>query len=99
MKKLTKKKPILLSILVLSITFLVLIHTINDSYAQEIEETINISQNFMLDEFSENKGTLENITSINIDLGSSRWNVTDIELNFTNIKLEHKFTPATSGDI
>jgi predicted Holliday junction resolvase-like endonuclease len=55
------------------------------SYAQNSNETIKLSQSFMLEEFSENFGTKENVSSIDIDLNSSRWNVTDIELNFTNI--------------
>ena len=60
------------------------------TYAQNGAETINLPQNFILEEFSENFGGQENVTSVEIDLGSSKWNVTDVELNFTNIKLERE---------
>jgi len=89
MRKKNSKK-LVIGIFFLSIFFLGLFQNLNISYAQEHSETINFSQSFQIDEFSENSGTQENVTSIDIDLGSSRWNVTDIELNFTNIKLERQ---------
>ncbi|MFX1443254.1 MAG: hypothetical protein ACFFHV_07575 [Promethearchaeota archaeon] len=84
------KKIAILSAVAISILILGLFQNIKIAYAQNYEETMTLSQNFSIDEFSENEGVMENITSIDIDLGSSRWNVTDIELNFTNIKLERQ---------
>ncbi|MFX0069483.1 MAG: hypothetical protein ACFFAO_00115 [Candidatus Hermodarchaeota archaeon] len=87
---LRKKKIFLLSLLSTSILFVLLMNNINISYAQNEVETLDIPQNFTINEFSENNGTIVNETSIDIDLGSSRWNVTGIELNFTDIKQEHE---------
>ena len=89
MKK-TNQRAIVTGALVLSFILLFLINNMRITYAQNGAETINLSQNFMLEEFSENFGGQENVTSVEIDLGSSRWNVTDVELNFTNIKLERE---------
>ncbi len=85
MRKKNSQK-LLIGVLFLSVFFLGFFQNLNISYAQEHSETINFSQNFQIDEFSENEGDMENVTSIDIDLGSPRWNVTDIELNFTDIK-------------
>ena len=93
MKQLKRKKGALISILFLSILFIMMFQNIKVSQAQngsEPIETIDVFQNFQIDEFSENTATLENVSSIDIDLGSSRWNVSGIELNFTNIKQEYE---------
>ncbi len=86
MLKSRHKKLTILTVLFISIFLLGLFHNSKIAYAQTHEETINLPQNFQIDEFYENEGIMENVTSIDIDLGSSRWNITDVELNFTNIK-------------
>ena len=59
------------------------------SYAQNGAETINLPQNFALNETTEIIDTNHNISSINIDLGASRWNISNLELNFSNI-IQHR---------
>jgi len=49
--------------------------------------TINFSQHFEIHEYTDGVNNQTNVNSISIDLPSSSWNVTEIELNFTNIKL------------
>jgi len=85
------KKLAILTAVAISILILGMFQNIKFAHAQDYEEKITLPQNFSIDEFSENIGRKENITSIDIDLGSSRWNVTEIELNFTNIKQEYEF--------
>ncbi len=85
-----KKKITILSVLAISILILGLFQNIKIAFAQTFEETLILDQNFQIDEYSENKGEMKNVTSIDIDLGSSRWNATDIQLNFTNIKQERE---------
>ena len=48
--------------------------------------TVNFTDEFELMEYDEILGEQENVSSININLPSSSWNVTQVELNFTNIK-------------
>ncbi|MFX0167691.1 MAG: hypothetical protein ACFE9V_20405, partial [Candidatus Hodarchaeota archaeon] len=44
-----------------------------------------IPLNYQIFERSDKKGAINNISSIDIDLPSSTWSITDIEMNFTNI--------------
>ena len=86
------KKLTILTTLLISIIILGLFHKLNYSYAQDGQDSLKINKNYELIEYSEITGITENITSINIDLGASRFNITDIELNFTDIKLEREIT-------
>jgi len=61
--------------------------SIDFSHAQENGESLIISSNFQMIEFSEDHGTIENSTSVNIDLLSPNWILTEIELNFTSIRM------------
>ena len=57
------------------------------SYAQGEEKSHELPLNFELEEIFEINGKNESITQIDIDLGASTYNITGIELNFTNIKM------------
>lgn len=61
--------------------------SIDFSHAQENGESQIISSNFQMIEFSEDYGAIENSTSGNIDLRSLNWTLTEIDLNFTSIKM------------
>ena len=91
MKSLKKKNKIILMALVLSILIIGLLQKTIISHAQpqynQNDETLNVSYNFPMLEFSDQIGTNDGISSINITLPSSDWNITDIDLNFTEIKL------------
>jgi len=75
----------IISILVVFVTGIV--QGINYSYAQENGESLVISSNFQMIEFSEDYGVKENSTLVNIDLPSPNWTLTEIDINFTSIKM------------
>ncbi len=78
-----KKKGILIGILILSTLLSILTINLKVSYAQD--EAIDLPQNFLLNEISEINGTRQNQDSIDIPLPSSQWNVSDVDLQFTDI--------------
>lgn len=79
------RKTIIFSIIVIFV--IGIIQGINFSYAQENGESLTISSNFQMIEFSEDFGIKENLTSVKIDMPSSNWTITDIDVNFTSIKM------------
>jgi hypothetical protein len=88
MRRVGKHRLTLLIVLASILMLLIFFQKINYSYAQEDTNSIDISQTLEYEELSEIIGREENITSIDIDLGDDRYNVTAIELNFTDIKME-----------
>ena len=60
---------------------------IDFSYAQENGQSLIISSNFQTIEFSDDFGIKENLSLINIDIPSPNWTVTEIDINFTSIKM------------
>ncbi len=75
------------TILILVIFLISLIQSINYSYAQENSNSLEISSDFQMIEFSEIYGIKETSPSVLIDLPSPNWTLTDIDLNFTSIKM------------
>jgi len=63
---------------------------LNNANAQINGDSLTIPTNFSMLEFGERNGTNENVGSIDIKIPSSSWNLTDIQLNFTDIKLERE---------
>ncbi|NVM45716.1 MAG: hypothetical protein HWN79_12450 [Candidatus Lokiarchaeota archaeon] len=57
------------------------------SYAQSNGDSLTIPTNFVIHEFSKATGTIESNNSINVEIKSPTWNITTIELNFTDVKL------------
>ncbi len=96
------KRIIFLSVLIYSIIASAFYSNVNSSYARDSEEslkassyeyydkTLTVYQNFTMLETAENKGTMTNISSIDINLGTSRWNATNIEFNITDIDFENE---------
>jgi len=80
------KKNILI-ILILDIFVIGLVQCINYSYAQENGESLIVSSDFQMIGFSDDYGLKENLTSVNIDLLSADWTITELDLNFTSIKM------------
>jgi len=64
-----------------------IVQGINYSYAQENGESLTISSEFQMIEFSEAYGTKENSTSVIINLPSPNWTITEIDINFTGIRM------------
>jgi hypothetical protein len=48
---------------------------------------------FLYNQFSENNGEMNNVSEISIDLSSTNWNLTQLEVNFTNILLDEELVP------
>ena len=89
MKFIKKRKSVLIFSLVFLVFVLGLFQQPKTSYAQlqydNNEKTLTVPLQFLMYEFSEDTESKENITSIDISLPSSAWNLTDIQINFTDI--------------
>ncbi len=66
---------------------------IDYSKAQVEGESLTFPANFTMEEFTENINRLDNTTSIEIPLPSRSWNLTGLQLNFSNIKLQSEIKP------
>ncbi|MFX0004900.1 MAG: hypothetical protein ACFE9J_15655, partial [Candidatus Hermodarchaeota archaeon] len=86
MRKSKKNKIMGTTALFLSIFYLILFCNVKNSIAAPNNNSLTIPLNYSILEFSDKKGTLDNVSSIGIDLPSSTWQITQIELNFTNIE-------------
>jgi len=95
MKKLNKKRTIIIGVLFLSIFILGFFQNAKISKAQPQYESgnITVNSNFLILENSDESSDKINRNSVNITLPSSTWNVTDITLNFTSIKLGKEVKP------
>jgi len=80
------KHPILI-ILILEVFIIGIVQGINYSYAQKNGESLIISSDFQMIELSEAYGVKEKLTSVNIDLIYPNWTLTEININFTSIKM------------
>ncbi len=103
MKFIKKRKPALIFTLAFLLFVLGLFQNPKTSYGQPQynNETLTTSSTFSMTEFADQFGTTnESIRSLNFTLPSSSWNVTDIELNFTDIRLgkEVKIIEEQSND-
>ena len=81
------KTRYLIIVLLASFFILVLFQKVIPSYAQSDGETLTVPSKFNLIEFSDYYNSNESISSINIPLPSAFWNITELELNFSDIKL------------
>ena len=87
---LRKTKVLIILNMTLLIFLLGLNLRLNNANAQSNGDSLTIPINFSMLEFGERNGTKENVGSIDIEIPSSSWNLTDIQLNFTDIKLERE---------
>ena len=89
-------------LIIINITLLVFLLGLNSrlniANAQSNGESLTIPINFVIDEFSETTGTIESNSSINIDIQSPTWNITNIELNFTDIRLGREVKVIEDGE-
>lgn len=85
----TKKYQLypIISIFLISFVIVSLFQFVGFSHAQNNGEPINISTKFRMTEFTENIDNSTSVSSINIPLPSEGWNITNIELNISDIKL------------
>lgn len=73
-----------------SIFILVSFFNFNTLIAQTNEISLSVSSKFDLLEFTEKKDSIQCNDSISLSLPSVNWNITDIELNFIDIKQERE---------
>ncbi|MGB5911030.1 MAG: hypothetical protein WBH31_07560, partial [Promethearchaeia archaeon] len=86
------KRTIFLNLILLAFV-LGFFFQINYSKAQVDGESLTFPANFTMEEFTENINRLDNTTSIEIPLLSRSWNLTSLQLNFSNIKLQSEIKP------
>ena len=98
MRKRNSRK-LVIGVTFLSIFFLGLFWQMDFSYAQGDEKSHKIPLSFELEEFFEVNDREENTTSIDIDIGSDTYNITGIEINFTNIKMERQIKVIEDEDL
>ena len=82
-----KLKALIVINFFLLISFMGLVFNMNNAFAQIGGDSLVIPTNFTMLEFGEKSGSKENISSIDIEIPTSSWNLNEIQLNFTNIKL------------
>jgi len=84
--------------MILLVFFLGLNLRMNNANAQNNGDSLTISTNFVIHEFSKATETIESNNSINIDIQSPTWNISSIELNFTDIRLRSEVKVIEDGD-
>ncbi len=87
MEKAYKSRNFIIGFTFITLLLLSLIYSANFANAQYNDETLEINSNFQMLEFADNINTSNSISSIDIPLPSASWNITNIEMNFTDIKL------------
>ncbi len=87
MRKIVKQVYLIPFILILTFMFLNITSIMRISHGQINNDTLNPHANFILTEFSEQISNSSDISTIDIPLASESWNITDIEMNITDIRL------------
>ena len=77
----------LVNFLFLSIFIMSIFQNINLVHAQGNGESLIAPSSFLITEFLQDNDTRESISSISIPLPSETWNITNVQLNFSDIKL------------
>ena len=93
-------KFILLALLIHTTSILYINHfnyRNNSSNSQQEELTQKTLRTAAQFEYSELNGTLDDATSIQVELPDLTWNITDIQLNFTNIS-QHRQLRTIEGN-
>jgi len=84
----SRKLKVLIFVNFFSLIFILgLIFNMNNVVAQNSGDSLVIPTNFTMIEHGENTGIKENLSTIDIEIPSTSWNLNEIQLNFTNIKL------------
>ncbi len=89
-KAISKSKNVVVIILVLLSFLFFLNNLITFSNAQINGESPPINLNFEMTEYANIRDNINNVSSIEIPLNSSKWDLTNIELNFTNIEFKRE---------
>ncbi|MFW9877912.1 MAG: hypothetical protein ACFFG0_32930, partial [Candidatus Thorarchaeota archaeon] len=81
-----RNNNIVVTILVFLFFSLILIHYISISFAADSNDSLVVPLNFQIIERCDKKDTMNNISAIDIELSSSTWSITNMEMNFTSIE-------------
>ncbi|MFX1316976.1 MAG: hypothetical protein ACFE9T_14030 [Promethearchaeota archaeon] len=73
-----------------SVLFLSFLINFQSSFAQSNDVILSKSTHLNMVEFADNINTKESNSSITIPIASSTWNITQVNLNFSDIKLERE---------
>jgi len=95
---LRKTKGLIIINMILLVFLLGLNLHLNNANAQTNGDSLTIPTNFVLHEYSNATGTIGSNNSINIDIQSPTWNITNIELNFTDIRLGREVKVIEDGE-
>ncbi|MDX1797612.1 MAG: hypothetical protein R3255_03090, partial [Candidatus Lokiarchaeia archaeon] len=87
MRKIDKHFYLIIFILILSFISLNFSSIVKKSYAQINNNNLYSNSDFIITELSEYLSNSNNITSVDIPLASETWNITNMEMNFTDIRL------------
>ncbi|MFX0037982.1 MAG: hypothetical protein ACFFCY_05515 [Promethearchaeota archaeon] len=85
-EKINRQNRLIIIIFIFIILSLISNNFIPFSRAQANGDHFTVYSKFELLEFGETNAEMQNISSIDFSLPSENWNLTDIELNFTNIQ-------------
>ena len=80
------KRKVIISIIFTSIIFFGILQNLILLVSANGNDSLTLTASIELNEFSNKKGSLEEVTSLNIPLATSSWNITNINLNFSDIK-------------
>ncbi len=87
MEKAYKSRNFIIGFTFITLLLLSLIYSANFAKAQNNDETLEINSNLQMIEYSDNINISTDVSSIDIPLPSTTWNITNMEFNFTDIKL------------
>ncbi|TFG22893.1 MAG: hypothetical protein EU532_13975, partial [Promethearchaeota archaeon] len=94
MRRSIKRRSLIVGMFFLTMIILGLTQNPEFAYAQpqydEGSKILNVPTSFLISEFSEDSDSEENITSIDLSLPSSNWNLTDLQVNFTDIEFNRE---------
>ena len=94
-----KKTKVLIVINMILLVFLLGLNLrLDNANAQINGDSLTIPTNFVMHEFSKTTGTIGSNNSININIQSPTWNITNIELNFTDIILARELKVIEDGE-
>lgn len=87
MEKAYKSRNFIIGFTFITFLLLSLIYSANFANAQNNGESLDINSNLQMIEYSDNINTSTDLSSIDIPLPSATWNITNMEFNFTDIRL------------
>ncbi len=93
-----RKAKVLIIINMMLLVFLLGLNLhLNNANAQSNGDSLTIDVNYSIQEFTNFSSIQTNTNNINISLPSTKWNITNLELDFTDIKLGEELISIEEG--